>query len=202
MQQAGYKVVAVSDSKGGIYCKDGLDIESIYQEKQRNKALKAVYCNDSVCESVEHKVLSNEELLALDVDILVPAALSGAITRDNAKAVSAKYIVEIANGPIEADADEILHEQGVIVVPDILANAGGVIVSYFEWCQNRQGESWDEQTVQDKLAQYLSNAFEAAWRLRSDEGLEMRDAVYKLALKRIESALEAHGTQSYFENRE
>ncbi|MEZ7207704.1 Glu/Leu/Phe/Val dehydrogenase [Pseudoalteromonas sp. DY56-GL79] len=202
LQQAGYKVVAVSDSKGGIYCKDGLDIESIYQEKQRNKALKAVYCNDSVCESVEHKVLSNEELLALDVDILVPAALSGAITRDNAKAVSAKYIVEIANGPIEADADEILHQQGVIVIPDILANAGGVIVSYFEWCQNRQGEAWDEQTVQDKLAQYLSSAFEAAWQLRSDEGLEMRDAVYKLALKRIESALEAHGTQSYFENRE
>ncbi|WP_339142434.1 hypothetical protein [Pseudoalteromonas galatheae] len=105
-------------------------------------------------------------------------------------------------GPIEADADEILHQQGIIVVPDILANAGGVIVSYFEWCQNRQGEAWDEQTVQDKLSKYLSNAFEEAWQLRSDEGLEMRDAVYKLALQRIESALEAHGTQSYFENRE
>ncbi|PCK31279.1 Glu/Leu/Phe/Val family dehydrogenase [Pseudoalteromonas piscicida] len=202
LQQAGFKVVAVSDSKGGIYCKDGLDIESVYQEKQRSKSLKAVYCNDSVCESVEHQVLTNDELLALNVDILVPAALSGAITSENARSVSANYIVEIANGPVEADADAILNERGVTVIPDILANAGGVIVSYFEWCQNRQGESWEEQVVHDKLANYLECAFDAAWQLSIDEGLDIRDAVYKLALQRIEAALEAHGTQSYFENRE
>ncbi|GEK08352.1 Glu/Leu/Phe/Val family dehydrogenase [Pseudoalteromonas peptidolytica] len=202
LQQSGYKVVAVSDSKGGIYCKEGLDIESVYQEKQRSKSLKAVYCKDSVCESVEHDVISNDELLSLNVDILVPAALAGAITKENADSIAANYIVEIANGPVEADADPILNDRGIMVIPDILANAGGVIVSYFEWCQNRQGEAWDEQVVNDKLANYMQDAFDKAWELNREEGLDIRDAVYKLALQRIQSALQAHGTQSYFENRE
>ncbi|RRS07163.1 Glu/Leu/Phe/Val dehydrogenase [Pseudoalteromonas sp. J010] len=202
LQQSGYKVVAVSDSKGGIYCKEGLDIESVYQEKQRSKSLKAVYCKDSVCESVEHDVISNDELLSLNVDILVPAALAGAITKENADSIAANYIVEIANGPVEADADPILNDRGIMVIPDILANAGGVIVSYFEWCQNRQGEAWDEQVVNDKLANYMQDAFDGAWELSREEGLDIRDAVYKLALQRIQSALQAHGTQSYFENRE
>ncbi|MDW7548237.1 Glu/Leu/Phe/Val dehydrogenase [Pseudoalteromonas sp. McH1-7] len=202
LQQSGYKVVAVSDSKGGIYCKEGLDIESVYQEKQRSKSLKAVYCKDSVCESVEHDVISNDELLSLNVDILVPAALAGAITKENADSIAANYIVEIANGPVEADADPILNDRGIMVIPDILANAGGVIVSYFEWCQNRQGEAWDEQVVNDKLANYMQDAFDKAWELSREEGLDIRDAVYKLALQRIQSALQAHGTQSYFENRE
>ncbi|RXE98981.1 Glu/Leu/Phe/Val dehydrogenase [Pseudoalteromonas sp. PS5] len=202
LQQSGYKVVAVSDSKGGIYCKEGLDIESVYQEKQRSKSLKAVYCKDSVCESVEHDVISNDELLSLNVDILVPAALAGAITKENADSIAANYIVEIANGPVEADADPILNDRGIMVIPDILANAGGVIVSYFEWCQNRQGEAWDEQVVNDKLANYMQDAFDRAWELSREEGLDIRDAVYKIALQRIQSALQAHGTQSYFENRE
>ncbi|MEI5638925.1 MULTISPECIES: Glu/Leu/Phe/Val family dehydrogenase [unclassified Pseudoalteromonas] len=202
LQQAGYKVVAVSDSKGAIYCPDGLDVESVYQEKQRSKALKAVYCDGSVCETVEHETLSNEELLALNVDVLVPAALAGAITSDNAEQVAAKFIVEIANGPVAADADSILQQQGVTVVPDILANAGGVIVSYFEWCQNRQGEMWSEEKVQSKLAEYIESAFDKAWALHQEHEIGLRDAVYLQALQRFEAALEAHGTQSYFANQE
>ncbi|WP_440053425.1 Glu/Leu/Phe/Val family dehydrogenase [Pseudoalteromonas sp. T1lg65] len=200
LHHAGYKVVAVSDSKGGIYSKQGLDIESIYQEKQTSKALKAVYCDGSVCETVEHKVITNQDLLELDVDILIPAALSNVIDENNADKVNARYIVEIANGPISSNADSILAEKNVYVVPDILANAGGVIVSYFEWCQNRQGEKWSLEKVQEKLACYMTNAFDTAWLTTQKHKIPLREAVYKQALLRIESAIEAHGTQNYFTN--
>ncbi|CAH9054589.1 Catabolic NAD-specific glutamate dehydrogenase RocG [Pseudoalteromonas holothuriae] len=202
LQGAGYKIVAVSDSKGGIYCEQGLDIESVYEEKQRSNTLKAVYCQHSVCEDREHTRISNDELLTLDVDLLVPAALAGVITADNVDQVHAKYIVEIANGPITADVDQQLNAQGTQVIPDILANAGGVIVSFFEWCQNRQGEAWSEQKVHDKLADYMHSAFEQAWQHYQQGDDSMRVSVYKLALKKLSEALEAHGTADYFSHSE
>ncbi|WP_105168728.1 Glu/Leu/Phe/Val family dehydrogenase [Pseudoalteromonas sp. T1lg23B] len=198
LQAAGYKVVAVSDSKGGIYCEQGLDVQSVFTEKQRSNELKAVYCQHSVCEDIEHTRISNEELLSLDVDILVPAALAGVINKDNVEQVQADYIVEIANGPISSDVDQQLTEQGTHVIPDILANAGGVVVSFFEWCQNRQGETWTEQKVNEKLNDYIHKAFETAWQRYQQANGSMREVVYQIALERLSDALHAHGTSDYF----
>jgi glutamate dehydrogenase (NADP+) len=140
---AGYKIVAVSDSKGGVYAPGGLDIPSIQQFKTSTRSLKAVYCEGTVCNIVQdHAVITNEELLNLDVDILVPAALENQITVENADTIQAKYIFEVANGPITSEADRILEAKNIYVFPDILVNAGGVTVSYFEWVQNRSGLYW------------------------------------------------------------
>ncbi|GAB3027032.1 Glu/Leu/Phe/Val family dehydrogenase [Bowmanella dokdonensis] len=196
--QAGFKVVAISDSKGGIYCQGGFDVESIYQEKQRSRKLQAVYCDQSVCEQVEHDKITNEELLELEVDILIPAALEGVITEENAGRVRAGHIVEVANGPITSKADGILRERDCIIVPDVLANAGGVTVSYFEWAQNRQGYRWQETTVRDRLNDRMQNAFEQVWDKAAELDCSLRNAAYVLALQRIGQALEAHGTQEYF----
>lgn len=198
LQQAGYKIVAISDSKGAIYAEQGFDIESIYHEKQRSNTLKGVYCQHSVCEQIEHTQITNEELLTLDVDILVPAALDGVITEQNASQIKARYIVEIANGPVTSQADLILHQQGTLVIPDILANAGGVIVSYFEWLQNRQGEHWSLEKVHTKLAERIEMAFDAAWQLHLKNTLSMRDCVYRAALLRLSEAIRAHGSSEYF----
>ncbi len=194
----GYKVVAISDSQGGIYRQQGLDVKSVYQQKQDHKELKAVYCDGSVCETVDHDTLSNSELLTKDVDILIPAALDSVITCDNASDIQARYIVEIANGPITSDADAVLKDKGVIVIPDILANAGGVTVSYFEWVQNRTGYRWSETKVREELKEVMSNAFKRANTLVQEKGLDFRDAVYAVALERLSNAIEAHGTPDYF----
>lgn len=194
----GYKVVAVSDSKGAIYRQEGLNVDSVYQQKQEHKELKAVYCEGSVCESQDYDTLSNEELLHCDVDILIPAALGGVITADNAEQVKARYIVEIANGPVTSDADSILKQQGVIVIPDILANAGGVTVSYFEWVQNRCGYQWSRERVEQELEQVMRRAFARANEQVKRQELDFRDAVYAVALKRLSDGIEAHGTPDYF----
>ncbi|MEO2265790.1 Glu/Leu/Phe/Val dehydrogenase [Pseudoalteromonas sp. YIC-656] len=194
----GYKVVAISDSQGGIYRQQGLDVKSVYQQKQDHRELKAVYCDGSVCETVDHDTLSNSELLTKDVDILIPAALDSVITCDNASDIQARYIVEIANGPITSDADAVLKDKGVIVIPDILANAGGVTVSYFEWVQNRTGYRWSETKVREELKEVMSNAFKRANTLVQEKGLDFRDAVYAVALERLSNAIEAHGTPDYF----
>lgn len=198
LQQAGFNIVAISDSQGGIYREQGLDADSIFQEKQRSKKLSAVYCEQSVCEVQEFKHISNQELLTLDVDILIPAALDSVITRENANDVRAKYIVEIANGPVESEADSVLQQNNVTVVPDILANAGGVIVSYFEWLQNRQGEQWSLDKVEEKLHQKLEKAFENAWQIYQEKDITLRDSVYNVALRALTEAIEAHGTTDYF----
>lgn len=198
LQQAGFNIVAISDSKGGIYRAEGLDVDSIYQEKQRSKKLTAVYCNQSVCETLDFKHISNEELITMGVDILIPAALDGVITQNNASQVKAKYIVEIANGPVESDADSLLQANNVTIVPDILANSGGVIVSYFEWLQNRQGEQWTLDKVEEKLHQKLEKAFENAWQIYTEKGISLRDSVYNVALVALTEAIEAHGTTDYF----
>ena len=127
--RVGYKIVAVSDSKGAIYSKDGLDIPSVKQYKDTTRDLKSVYCEGSVCNILEHETLNNEELLTLDVDILIPAALENQITEVNANFVKARHIFEVANGPIASGADEILEDNGIQVIPDLLASAGGVTVS-------------------------------------------------------------------------
>jgi glutamate dehydrogenase (NADP+) len=200
LQDAGYRIVAISDSKGGIYSSDGFDVASIYEDKQRSRRVRAVYCEQSVCEIVDHDVISNEDLLSLDVDILVPAALEGVITELNAKSIKARYIVEVANGPIMSDADSILEESGTIVVPDVLANAGGVTVSYFEWVQNLQGFKWTLEEVHSRLQAIMVLAFGEIFDLATERKLSMRNAAYTLAIQRIGEAVEAHGTRDYFGN--
>ena len=200
MSKAGYKVVAVSDSQGGIYAEKGLDIPSIKQYKNESKSMKAVYCEDSVCNIVEHKLITNEELLTLDVDVLIPAALENQITVANAKDIKAKYIFEVANGPTTSDADLILEEKGIYVFPDILINAGGVTVSYFEWVQNRSGLYWTLPEVNDKLKEKMVAETQIVWNIAQELEVSMRTAAYIHALNRLGEALDAKGTRDYYLN--
>jgi glutamate dehydrogenase (NADP+) len=201
LQNAGFRVVAISDSKGGIFSPKGFDVDSIYEEKQRSKRLRAVYCEQSVCELLDHERINNDELLKLDVDILIPAAIEGVINRENATDIKAKHIIEVANGPIESDADDVLVDRGIKIVPDVLANAGGVSVSYFEWVQNRTGSVWDLEQVHQRLGSVMLHAFNAVWELAEKEQRSLRSAAYALAMLYIGEAVEAHGTRDYFNNR-
>ncbi|MCA9100347.1 MAG: Glu/Leu/Phe/Val dehydrogenase [Planctomycetales bacterium] len=195
----GYRVVAVSDSQGGIYQPDGFDVPSLIQFKNESRELKAVYCSGSVCEMINAATVTNEELLELDVDVLIPAALGNQISTANAARIRAPVIVELANGPTTSDADPILNERGVLVVPDILANAGGVTVSYFEWTQNRQGMSWSIDEVHRRLQAKMVSAFDTVYDKARHEEISLRDAAYAEALTRLGAAISAQGTQSYFE---
>ena len=195
---AGFRVVAVSDSKGAIHAEAGLDIPSVRQYKESTRTLKAAYCEGTVCSIVEHDTLTNEELLELDVGILVPAALENQITDVNAGAVKADLIAEVANGPLTPGADAILQEKGIPVIPDILANAGGVTVSYFEWVQNRMGDYWTEDEVTRRLKAKIEPETDAVWAIAHEKGISMRTAAYVHALQRLEEAVRAKGTKDYF----
>jgi glutamate dehydrogenase (NADP+) len=195
----GYKIVAVSDSKGGIYKEAGFDVPSLIHTKNESRVLKAVYCEGSVCEAIDADNISNEELLELDVDLLLPSALENQITEKNAKDIKAKVIVEVANGPITSEADEILKNQdGILIVPDILANAGGVTVSYFEWVQNKSGYYWDLETVHERLLEIMSREFNNVYDIMINKEIDMRTAAYVLGLNRIGEAVESLGTMKYF----
>ena len=199
LAKAGYRVVAVSDSQGAIYCKHGLDIPSIRQYKESTRrGVQAVYCEGTVCNIVEHEVITNEELLTLDVDILIPAALEGQITAKNADRVQAKYVFEVANGPVSFEGDQILESRNIYVIPDILVNAGGVTVSYFEWVQNRNGLYWSAAEVQQQLKQRMVEETEAIWAIAQREGTSVRSAAYIHALNRLGETVEAQGTYRYF----
>lgn len=199
--EVGHKIVAVSDSKGGIYKEDGLDPVSVNQVKQERRELKAAYCSGSVCEIVDHETITNEELLELDVDLLVPAALENVLTDKNAEKVKANCVLELANGPTTNKADEILFERGIPVLPDILANAGGVTVSYFEWVQNRAGYYWSVDRVHDRLKQRMELAGHEILDLHDDNKADLRTCAYVSALKRINEAVAARGTQRHYSNR-
>jgi glutamate dehydrogenase (NADP+) len=201
LQEAGARVVAVSDSRGGVHREDGFDVASLARAKRETRRLGAVYCEGSVCAQVDHDGIGNDELLALDVDLLVPAALGGVIGAGNARDVRARVVLEVANGPIDSAADPILAERGITVLPDVLANAGGVVVSYFEWVQNRQGMPWPLARVRGRLAEYMTGAFERVWAI-VDQGRTPREAAYTVALRRIADALRHHGTHAYFMGRD
>ena len=194
----GYRIVAVSDSRGGIHRPEGFDVPSLIQNKNDTRALRSVYCDGSVCELVEAEVITNEVLLALDVDILIPAALEGVITGANAGEVRAGTIIEVANGPITSDADQVLVDRGITVVPDILANAGGVTVSYFEWVQNRAGLSWSLEDVHGRLEEIMRREYAAVHDLAAALGVDLRRAAYAHALSRLGAAIAAQGTHSWF----
>lgn len=202
LHEDGYQIVAVSDSKGGIYSSRGFNLPSLIQGKEQSKKVMAVYCEGSVCEMVDATQLSNAELLELDVDLLIPAALENQITKENACRIKAKHIVELANGPITPEADRILFDKNCFVVPDILANAGGVTVSYFEWVQNRSGYFWPESQVQEELKKKMTHEFNLIYEMMLEKKLDMRTVSYIHALNRIGLAVNAQGTHSFFSENE
>jgi len=176
---AGYKVVAVSDSSGGVYNPIGLDIDKAESHKTKTGKLIGLPGSQSI---------TNEELLLLPVDVLVPSALENQITADNADQIKAKIVVEMANGPTTPEADTILWDKKIILLPDVLANSGGVTVSYFEWLQNRKGEHWPKDRVLTELKQHIVLAFEEIYKLGQEKNIDLRTAAFVVALKRIEKA--------------
>jgi len=184
--QAGFKVVSVSDSKGGTYNKDGLDIAQV--EKIKTKT-------GSVSKYNQGEKITNDDLLESKVDILVLAALENQITKDNADKIKAKYIVELANGPISYEADQILSKKGITVVPDVLANAGGVIVSYFEWSQNKTGGILDKKYLKRLLEEKLISAWAKliSGKAKYQNKVDLRTVAYIIAIKRILAAEKARG---------
>jgi len=188
LYEEGCVVKAVSDVSGGIYKEDGLNITEIYNyiTAKRGNLLK-----DYNAEGIVR--ISNAEVLTANVDVLVPAALENAITADIAKDVKAKIIVEGANGPTSNEADAILNEKGIIVVPDILANSGGVTVSYFEWVQNLQSFAWTEEEVNTKLEQKMVKAFNDVYNIAQEKGTSLRIGAFMTAIKRIVSASKIRG---------
>jgi glutamate dehydrogenase (NAD(P)+) len=176
MQQAGCKVIAISDRTGGWHNPRGIDVDDAVAHIKKHKTLEGYGKGDA---------LSNEQLLELEVDVLIPAALENVITSKNAKRVKAKIICEGANGPTTASADTILDEKGIFVIPDILANAGGVTVSYFEWVQNRGGYYWDEKTVNERLQTIMTNSVRDVLKLSQQHKVNMRTAAYMVAISRV-----------------
>jgi glutamate dehydrogenase/leucine dehydrogenase len=195
---AGYTVVAVSDSQGGIYSSEGIDPVRIEKYKRKTGSVAGEYCKGSVCDIERMKMdgvrkISNEELLELPCDILIPAALDNVITDGNAKKIRAKLIIELANGPTTPEADAILEKRRVKIIPDVLANAGGVTVSYFEWVQGRSGEQWTAERVDLDLKRAMLAAFRAVRRTAYREKMTYREAAFAVGLRRIVEAMRVRG---------
>jgi len=184
LARAGARVVAVSDITGGLYNEQGLDLALVEGYKLDHRDLSGCPGGDAI---------TNEELLTLPVDLLIPAAMEKQITEANAPRIRARLIVEGANGPVTPEADHILHEQGVRVVPDVLANAGGVIVSYFEWVQDIQAFFWDESEVNQRLERIMSRAFETVWDATEKYQTNMRIGAYAVGVSRVAEATSIRG---------
>ena len=185
LHEEGFNITAVSDSKGGILDNEGLDIEKVKLFKKENRTV--VGFNGP-------KEITNRELLELDVNVLILAALENQITKENADNIKAGYILELANGPVTAEADNILYKKGALVIPDILANAGGVAASYYEWCQNRTGSILSKEVLVKKLEDRMITAFHKVYELFEEhKELNMRSTAYIIAIKRILAAEKARG---------
>jgi glutamate dehydrogenase (NAD(P)+) len=180
----GGRIVAVSDASGGLFAGDGLPVEDLFEHAYERRTIEGFGTGESI---------SNEDLLTLDCDILIPAALGGSVTKDNANDIKAKMIVEAANSPVTTIADAILEERGITIVPDILANAGGVTVSYFEWVQNIQALTWDEPDVNDQLEKIMSRAYHNVVSVMKEKGVPMRTAAFSIAIERVAEAERMRG---------
>ncbi|MBS7608900.1 MAG: Glu/Leu/Phe/Val dehydrogenase [Candidatus Bathyarchaeia archaeon] len=180
----GCKIIGVSDSSGGIYCKDGLNPYKVYEHKAKTGSV----LNFDGCRNI-----TNEELLELECDVLVPAALENQITKANADKIKAKIVAEGANGPTTPEADKVLNEKGVFLIPDILANSGGVTVSYFEWVQNLTREHWTLEEVKQKLERKMVKAFNDVYKTSKNEEEPMRTAALMLGVGRVAEAIKTLG---------
>jgi len=183
-QMFGSKVVAVSDSRGCVMCETGLDAEAVGKHKAKTS---------SVCDFSGTQSLTNEEILELDVDILFPSALENVITEENAPRIKAKIVAELANGPTTPEADEILHKNGVHVIPDFLCNAGGVTVSYFEMVQNFYMYYWTSEEVHQRLDRKMTTAYHAVLNTSKKYNINMRQAAYVVAVERVVEAMKLRG---------
>lgn len=179
----GVKVVGVSDALGGIYNSDGLDVPYLLENRD----------SFGVVSNLFSKTISNQELLEKECDVLIPAAIGGVITKHNAERLGCKIIIEAANGPTTKEAITILEEKDVLVVPDILANSGGVIVSYFEWCQNNQGYYWTEQYVDQCLKEKITSSFSDVFNTSKRFGVNMKIAAYIEGVRKIVEASRLRG---------
>jgi glutamate dehydrogenase (NAD(P)+) len=188
LSQAGANVVALSDARGGIYNPNGLNIMDHYERRKAGGLI-----GDHPGHGSDHDDVTNEELLKLPVDILIPAALEGQITDKIAAQVRCKMLIEAANGPTTAGGDSVLAERGIYVVPDILANAGGVVVSYFEWVQDLQSFFWEEKEVNQRLERIMVNAFHHVAATAEQRIVRMRQAAYIVALQRVVDAMKIRG---------
>ena len=184
LQELGCKIVAVSDSVGGAYNPEGMHPIKLAEFKAKTRSVKGF---------PESEEISTTDPITVDCDILIPAALENQITEKNVNNVKARLIVEEANGPTTPEADRILHEKGVVVIPDVLANAGGVTVSYFEWVQNRMGYYWSDEEVDEKLKQVMTRAFNDVYQTAKQHQVDMRTAAYVTAVKKIVDAMQALG---------
>jgi glutamate dehydrogenase (NADP+) len=189
LEDAGWKVVAVSDSSATIHDADGLDVATVRKHKDETGALAGAPTGEE---------LDRDAVLGIEVDALVPAALEGAINGDTAGDVRAKVVFEVANGPVTAEGDRILDEAGVEIVPDILTNAGGVTVSWFEWVQNRQGDRWTREMVRERLEERMVRETRAVAELADDRDIPLRTAAYVHALERLTGAMDVTGTVALF----
>jgi glutamate dehydrogenase/leucine dehydrogenase len=183
-QEIGCNVIAVSDSTGGIYCKDGLNPQGILTHKEKTQSVQGY---------MGCKIITNEELLELPCDVLIPAALQNQITHKNADKIKAKMIAEGANGPTTTEADKILYEKEICLIPDILANSGGVTVSYFEWVQNLTREQWSLETVNSKLEEKMTKAFNDVEAIVVKEESDMRTGALMLGVGRVANAIKVLG---------
>jgi glutamate dehydrogenase (NAD(P)+) len=184
IHRLGAKIVAVTDWRGGVYKKDGLDVESLIDWTSKHKTVDGYPFADTI---------TNDELYALDVDVLIPAALENQITTDNVGSIKAKIVVEGANGPTTPDAHKAMHDRGIFVIPDILANAGGVTGSYFEWVQNRHGYYWTETEVNSRLEQKMVEAFNGVLKTSIKYKVDMRTAAYIEAIDRVAQVTRLRG---------
>jgi len=187
LHQAGYRVVAVSDSQGGVFDKKmkGMDPDHLQKQKMEKGFFDGCYCVGSVCDCDHYSSIDRQKILELPVDIVVPAALENAINEKNVSRIKAKIILEMANGGIVPVAEKKLLKKKKIIIPDVLANAGGVAVSYFEWLQNKQNYYWSEQEVKEKLAKLMKEAFLAVWQIHDQKRIDFRQAAFVLAVQRI-----------------
>ena len=182
--EQGANVVAISDSRGGIYNPNGIDIAAAFAHKRGGGTLAGMKGGERI---------TNDELIAVECDVFAPCALEQVVTEDNADTVKAKVIIECANGPVTPAADSILEENGVLVIPDVLANAGGVVVSYFEWVQGLQEYFWKEDEVNERLNKIITRAFDETWATYEGRGITMRTAAYGLAVQRVAEATVTRG---------
>jgi len=191
LHEEGYKIAAVSDSKGGVYSDKGLNPEKLMKEKIKDGMLGECIPTGSVTACRELERVTNEELIESDVDILIPAAAEGLITEKNAGKIRAEIVVELANMPITREADKFLEKNKVLVVPDIIANAGGVIVSYFEWIQNRTSNYWKKERVFEELSTIILSEFRTINRISEEKKVSLRSAASIIALERLTEAVRA-----------
>ena len=192
---AGHRIIAVSDSHGGIFDKreQGMHPEHIMAKKLQEGNISGVYCKGSVCDSTNYTPITNEKLLELPCDVLIPAALENQITLKNVKRIRAKMVLELANGPVTQEASDVLDKRGIVVIPDFLANAGGVMASYMEWVQNIGRTMMNEETVLANLKRMLDQSFEDVEHTKRQYVCDYRTAAMILAIKRVYQALEARG---------